>query len=308
MSLANEPDQAHLQELERKFQRVSQEIAKRRAEPAEQRRGMTLGDILNECVANKEKVADEFLEAALPLQLYEHFDGKKVNQVDIVKMLCGAMPALMNNAFRTALNKLVPFVSEWDKLDGKEADFRKQHKFDQLELIHKQLTAELIEGHGPAAALSVHAEEIEGLYAGTSGERTFRHTVRAVIDGAATAEKQEGRLRKAYKAEADGSPQRRHLKKTWRLAQGLEALYLCSEMAKPYAVLRERIRPYRRFLLSQHKELLSQSRVKMVRAMGGSDSSTSVPAIDNQEQHSVGHLSLRQREIYFGRRSRYGRW
>ena len=68
-------------------------------------------------------------------------------------------------------------------------------------------------------------------------------------------------------------------------------------------------RPQKKFLQSQHKEVLLQSRVKMVRAMGGgSSSSSSVPAVAGNEEHSVGHLSHRQREIYFGRRSSYGRW
>jgi len=41
---------------------------------------------------------------------------------------------------------------------------------------------------------------MEGLYAGTVGERSFRHTIRAIIDGSATAEKQVPRLYKAYSA------------------------------------------------------------------------------------------------------------
>ncbi|GAA5890672.1 hypothetical protein JCM8208_004956 [Rhodotorula glutinis] len=308
MSLVNEPDQALLQELERKLQRVAHEVARIRAEPAQQRPGMTLGDLLNECGANKEKVADEFLEAALSLQTFEHPDGKKISQVDVVKMLTGAMPALHSNTFRTALNALVPFVQEWDKLDVSEARFKKQHKFDELERIHKQLMGQLVEAHGPAAALSVledNAEQIEGLYAGTVGDRSFRHAMRASIDGAATAEKQVPKLQKAYKAEADGSPQRQRLKKSWRLAQGLEELYMVSSTAKPYAELRDRIRPYKRFLSANHKDLLRASRIKMVRSMGGGDTSSSMAPIQEQ---SMSHLSLRQRHIYFGRRERVGRW
>ena len=79
------------------------------------------------------------VEAALALQHYEHPDGKNVSQVDVVKMLCGAIEPLANNTFRRALNDLIPFVNEWDKLDTSEAGFKKFHKLDQLERIHKQL-------------------------------------------------------------------------------------------------------------------------------------------------------------------------
>jgi len=54
-------------------------------------------------------------------------------------MLCGAIEPLANNTFRRALNDLIPFVHEWDKLDTSETGFKKFHKLDQLERIHKQL-------------------------------------------------------------------------------------------------------------------------------------------------------------------------
>lgn len=65
--------------------------------------------------------------------------ARNVSQVDVVKMLCGAIEPLANNTFRRALNDLIPFVHEWDKLDTSETGFKKFHKLDQLERIHKQL-------------------------------------------------------------------------------------------------------------------------------------------------------------------------
>ncbi|KPV77674.1 uncharacterized protein RHOBADRAFT_41670 [Rhodotorula graminis WP1] len=305
MSLANEPEQKLVQELEGKLKHVADSVAAIRRKSSEQRRNMTLGDILNECVAKKEKVADDFLDAVLSLQLYEHPNGKNVNQVDVVKMLTGAEPALRDNRFRTALNALISFLKEWEKLDASEAAFKKLHEFDQLEAIHKQLLGQLIEAHGPAAALSVLEVKIERLYAGTAGEREFVDAMRASIDGSATAEKQAPRLQKAYKAEPAGSEQRDRLKNGWRIAQGLEGLYLDTSTARPYAVLRERIQPYRRYLMKNHKDVLKESRVKMVSRMGGNDTSSSTAPI---QEASMGHLSLRQRHIYFGRHRRDGHW
>ena len=61
-----------------------------------------------------------------------------------------------------------------------------------------------------------------------------------------------------------------------------------------------------KFLSRHHPALLGNSEVEMVQRMARGR--TAAAGLNPILEESIGHLSLRQRDIYFGRRGGYSRW
>ncbi|TNY21043.1 hypothetical protein DMC30DRAFT_396124 [Rhodotorula diobovata] len=115
-----------------------------------------------------------------------------------------------------------------------------------------------------------------------------------------------------YKAAKGGSEEESKrdeastLKRRLRDAQAIEQLFLHSQTAEQYEKDRQHMKPYQKFLSRHHPALLGNSEVEMVQRMARGR--TAAAGLNPILEESIGHLSLRQRDIYFGRRGGYSRW